>query len=267
MSLLPPDPPHGHPLGRIALVGAGPGAADLLTTRALNRLREADVVFHDRLVSPEVLALTPARKVDVGKAVGANLWPQPRINGVVIAAALAGLRVVRLKSGDPSVFGRACEEIEAARLAGVPVEIVPGITAASAAAAALTRPLSERGQTERLVLATATCRPGEAADLAGSFRPGTTLALYMAMHRLSAVEAELLATGAPETCTVEIVQQAGTATERILTTALRGMAAAAAAADVTNPAILLIRWSVPQARTGTRPTGGHVAAASPLPLL
>lgn len=265
MSLLPPDPPHGHPLGRIALVGAGPGAADLLTTRALNRLREADVVFHDRLVSPEVLALTPARKVDVGKAVGANHWPQPRINCVVIAAALSGLRVVRLKSGDPSVFGRACEEIAAARLAGVPVEIVPGITAASAAAAALTRPLTERGQTERLVLATATCRPGETADLAGSFRPGTTLALYMAMHRLPAVEAELLATGAPETCTVEIVQQAGTAAERILTTVLRGMAAAAA--DMTNPAILLIRWPGPLARKGARPSGSHVAAASPLLIL
>ncbi|WP_435169120.1 uroporphyrinogen-III C-methyltransferase [Falsirhodobacter sp. 1013] len=240
MSFLPPSPPDGHRIGTIALVGAGPGAADLLTLRALDRLRNADVVFYDRLVDPEVLVLTPARKVFVGKEVAANAWPQARINRVIVAAAMDGLRVVRLKSGDPSVFGRACEELEAARSFGIPVEIVPGITAASAAAASLGRPLTERGRTERLVLATATCRPGETANLSGAFVPGTTLALYMAMHRLSVVEAELLAAGAPGDCEVEFVQGAGTAGQRILTTTLRGMAAAAT--GLSNPAIILIRW-------------------------
>ena len=240
MSFLPPIPPTGHRIGAIALVGAGPGAADLLTLRALKRLQEADVVFYDRLVDPEVLALTDARKVFVGKEIGANAWPQARIDRVITVAALEGLRVVRLKSGDPSVFGRACEELAAARRAGIEVEIVPGITAASAAAASLGRALTERGQSERLILATATCRPGEAATVAAGFLPGTTLALYMAMHRLAAVESELLATGAPHDCTVEVVQQAGTVAERILTTDLRGMAAATA--GLSNPAIVLVRW-------------------------
>ena len=109
--------------GTICLVGAGPGAADLLTLRAMRRLMAADVVFHDRLVSPEVLALIPgrARVVDVGKAVGANAWPQGRINAEIVTAALMGLAVVRLKSGDPSIFGRAAEEIGAAAAAGIPV--------------------------------------------------------------------------------------------------------------------------------------------------
>lgn len=253
MSFLPPTPPTGRRIGTITLVGAGPGAADLLTLRALKCLQEADVVFHDRLVDPDVLALTPARKIFVGKQVGANAWPQARIDRVIAAAALDGLRVVRLKSGDPSVFGRACEELAAARRAGVEVEIIPGITAASAAAASLGRALTERGQTERLVLATATCRPGEIADVTAGFRPGTTLALYMAMHRLATVEAELLATGAPDDCTVEIVQQAGTSSQRILTTALRGMAAAAA--GLSNPAVVLVRWpKAPIARPAHRPS-------------
>jgi len=240
MSFLPPEPPEGRRIGAIALVGAGPGAADLLTLRALTHLQNADVVFHDRLVDPEVLALTTARKISVGKDVGANAWPQARINRMIIAAAMEGLRVVRLKSGDPSVFGRVTEELDAARRAGIPVEVVPGITAASAAAASLGRSLTERGATERLVLATATCRPGEVADLAAGFTPGTTLALYMAMHRLATVEAELLATGAPADCVVEVVQSAGTASQRIVVTTLRGMATAAA--GLKNPAVVLIRW-------------------------
>jgi len=242
MSFLPADAPSGRPLGRIALVGSGPGAADLLTLRALERLRTADVVFYDRLVDPAVLALTPARTVFVGKEVGANSWPQARINAVIVVAALEGLRVVRLKSGDPSVFGRASEELEAARLAGIPVEIVPGITAASAAAASLGRPLTERGQTERLLIATATCRPGAVANVAAGFSAGSTLVLYMAMHRLAEVEVELLAAGAPADCKVDIVQHVETSTERHLQSRLQGMAQTASAAGFGNPAIVLVCW-------------------------
>ena len=125
--------------GHIALVGAGPGARDLLTLRAVQRLQDADVIFYDRLVDPEVLDLArrDADRVYVGKAVGANAWPQDKIDRLIVAEAAKGRRVVRLKSGDPSVFGRATEEMEAARAAGIAVEIVPGITAASAAAAAI----------------------------------------------------------------------------------------------------------------------------------
>lgn len=247
MSFLPPEMTPDRRVGRISLVGAGPGAADLLTLRALDRLKTADVVYYDRLVEPEVLALTSSLKISVGKELGASLWPQNRIDRLIVQSALEGMQVVRLKSGDPSVFGRASEELAAAQLAGIPVEIIPGITAASAAAARLTHPLTERGQTERLVIATATCCPGEKADLAAGFAPGTTLALYMAMHRLAEVEAELLATGAPEDCEVEFLQSVGSANERLLRCKLRGMAEAAA--GFSNPTVILIRWPKEPAKT------------------
>ncbi|WP_084513897.1 uroporphyrinogen-III C-methyltransferase, partial [Salipiger mucosus] len=151
--------------GHIALVGAGPGARDLMTLRAVDRLRAADVVFYDRLVDPAVLdfARPEAERVYVGKTVGNCAWPQPEIDRLIVREARQGRRVVRLKSGDPSIFGRAAEELEAARAAGIEAELVPGITAASAAAATTGRPLTERGETDTFVISTGTCRPGDAA--------------------------------------------------------------------------------------------------------
>ncbi|WP_126974630.1 uroporphyrinogen-III C-methyltransferase [Frigidibacter oleivorans] len=237
-TLTPAPPARGH----VALVGAGPGAADLLTLRALDRIRRADVVLFDRLVEPEVLALIPDRaaRLFVGKEVGACAWPQERIDAAIVAFALAGQRVVRLKSGDPSIFGRAAEEIAAVRAHGIEVEIVPGITAASALAASTTRPLTERGQTDRLVLATATCRPGEPwqdCDL----RPGTTLALYMAMHRLAAVAADMAAAGLGPDTGIEIVSRISTPAERRLETTLGRLLADVEASGIGNPAIVLVR--------------------------
>lgn len=230
--------------GSISLVGAGPGAADLLTLRALERILGADVIFYDRLIDPAVLALAgrETEMVFVGKEVGAHSWPQARINQVITAAALKGRNVVRLKSGDPSVFGRACEELEAARAAGIPVEIVPGVTAASAAAAALGRPLTERGETDHLVIATGTCRPGDAApDWGALLRPGTTLALYMAMGKLAGIEASLIAAGLAADTVVEIVCDASTGRERQLATTLGRMRAEVAAEGLKGPAIIFIR--------------------------
>lgn len=229
--------------GSIALVGAGPGARDLLTLRAVARLAAADVVFYDRLVEPDVLGLAPqAEHVFVGKEVGAHSWPQDRINAVIVAAALQGRRVVRLKSGDPSIFGRACEELEAARSVGIAVEIVPGITAASAAAAALGRPLTERGATDRLVIATATCKPGDPdPELAALLTPGTTLALYMAMHRLPLLVAQMLAAGHDPALEVEVVGSASKLREAVLRCTLADLVAGVAKAGLGNPAILLIR--------------------------
>ncbi len=133
------------PEGRITLVGAGPGARDLLTLRAVERLQEADVIFYDRLVDPAILELArrDADRVYVGKVVGAHAWPQDRINALIVAEAAKGRRVVRLKSGDPGVFDRATEESQAAHAAGIPVEIVPGVTAAFAAGMGVS--LTERG--------------------------------------------------------------------------------------------------------------------------
>ena len=202
------------------------------------------MIFHDRLVAPEVLALAPARtaRVFVGKEVGAQSWPQARINAAIVAAALQGQRVVRLKSGDPSIFGRACEEIDAARAAGIDIEIVPGITAASAGAASLCRPLTGRGQTERLVIVTATCRPGDPwQGLTDVVRPGTTLAIYMAMQRLPQVEADLCRAGPGPDHEVVILSHIGTAGEKRLTTRLKGLAQAVAVAGLTNPAVIYLR--------------------------
>lgn len=228
--------------GSIALVGAGPGARDLLTLRAVQRLQEADVIFYDRLVDPEVLDLArrDADRVFVGKEVGRHAWPQERINGVIVAAARAGKRVVRLKSGDPSVFGRAAEEIEAARAHGIPVEIVPGVTAASAAAAALTRPLTERGETDHLVIATGTCRPGDPdTDWGALARPGATLALYMAMGRVREIRRSLLAAGIEPTAEVEIVSAASTPAQRVVRGRLFSLERDAA--GMPAPAMLFVR--------------------------
>ena len=226
--------------GRIDLVGAGPGARDLLTLRAVRRLQEADVIFYDRLVDPDILELArrDAERVFSGKEAGAHAWPQARIDAAIVAEARRGRRVVRLKSGDPSVFGRATEEMEAARAAGIPCEIVPGITAASAAAASLGRALTERGETDRLVMATGTCRPGDAdPDWAAMLTPGTTLALYMAAGRAGEIAASLRAAGLPGSVEVEIAASASTSAERLSRTDLASLGAE----PVQAPALLLLR--------------------------
>ena len=233
--------------GRIDLVGAGPGARDLLTLRAVRRLQEADVVFYDRLVDPDVLELArrDAERVYAGKAVGANAWPQDRIDAAIVAEARKGRRVVRLKSGDPSIFGRAAEELAAARAAGIPVEIVPGVTAASAAAASLGRPLTERGATDRLVLATGTCRPGDPdPDWAAMLAPGTTLALYMAAGRVGEIAAGLRAAGLSEGIEVEIATNVSTRAETLRVADL----ATLGATPIDAPSLVILRRAKAVAR-------------------
>lgn len=230
--------------GLISLVGAGPGARDLLTLRAVQRLQEADVIFYDRLVEPEVLDLArrDAERIYVGKEVGLHAWPQDRINGVVLAAARQGRRVVRLKSGDPGIFGRAAEEIAAAKAVGVAVEIIPGITAAAAAAACVGRPLTERGRTDRLVLATGTLEAeGMVPEFAEVLTPGTTLALYMSMHRIAELGNRLLAAGQPSELEVEIVSRATCIDECRKLTTLADIASSEPDETLRSPAIVFIR--------------------------
>lgn len=189
--------------GNVAIVGAGPGPVDLMTIRAMDRLRTAQVVVHDRLISPEVLACIPAtaERLYVGKALGNHEVPQQQIHDLLIARAREGKRVVRLKGGDPFMFGRGGEEVEALQAAGLAFEVVPGITAASGCSAAAGMPLTHRHLSSSCVFL-----PGHLADdsthadWAALARPGQTRVIYMGIQRLGLIAERLLAHGlAPDT--------------------------------------------------------------------
>lgn len=169
--------------GDVWLVGAGPGDPDLLTRKAERLIAAASIVFHDALVGAGVLALIPAHvvRVPVGKRAGRHSRTQPAIDALLVRAALAGERVVRLKGGDPSIFGRSAEEVDALSQHGIRVMICPGITAASAAVASAGVSLTLRGSARQLRLVTAHARAGETHDLdwAGLADPDVTLAFYM----------------------------------------------------------------------------------------
>lgn len=229
--------------GQISLVGAGPGAADLLTLRALKRLQEADIVFYDRLIDEEVLALIPpeVEQVNVGKDVGRCKWPQERIDAAIVMAARGGKRVVRLKSGDPSIFGRAAEEIAAARLHGIAVDVIPGVTAASAASASTLTPLTERGKFDRLMMVTATAMTGDLPeDFGRSIPPGTRLAIYMGIHLAPKLCTRLLAGGVSAAAPVTIAQNVAKAGERHVCCTLHDLVGILSKHQIRNPAVIFV---------------------------
>lgn len=242
--------------GHVVLLGAGPGAADLITLRGLQALEAADVVFYDRLADPALLTWVKpgARCVSVGKAPGHHSLPQHEINARLVEAAQEGLQVVRLKCGDPGIFGRGAEEAEALEAAGLSWSIVPGVTAACAAAAAAHSFLTERGQTERVIFATGHRREGDHTDWSSCAAPGTTLACYMGVSTVAELQSGLLTAGWPAECPVEVVSKAQTAAQRVLHGRLGGLAALCAGHEGLNPAILMIRWPVTlgQAALSTR---------------
>ena len=232
--------------GFVSLVGAGPGAKDLITLRGVKRLQEADVILYDRLLEDDILELArrDAKRVYVGKTPGASSWPQEKIDALIVAEALRGKRVVRLKCGDPAIFARAAEEVEAMQAAGVPFEIVPGVTAASAAAAAMQKPLTERGKTDAIVFATATDRNGAAAS--GAIRnatPGTSIAIYMGVGQAAQIQGSLMEKGQPADLEVDIVHQASRAGERIIRSTLSTLKQDLARAQIRDTAILLLSIS------------------------
>ncbi|MDJ0820270.1 MAG: siroheme synthase CysG [Paracoccaceae bacterium] len=251
-------PPQAKAEGHIALVGAGPGARDLLTLRAVERLQEADVIFYDRLVDEEVLELArrDAERVFVGKHVGANSWPQDKINRVIVAEAKKGRRVVRLKSGDPGIFGRATEELDAARDAGIPVELVPGVTAAAAAGAALGRSLTERGVANTLVLATGTgCASDPLPDCTRLSGPGTTTAFYMSVRQAGRLADHLMAKGLPGDAHVDISVNVSKPGEKHLVATVASLPEIIAQNEVSGCAVLLVTW--PES-TAARRTGAEI---------
>lgn len=238
------SPASDFPVGMVWLVGAGPGDPELLTRKAERLIRAASVVFYDALVGPAVLALaTPGtRLVNVGKRSGRHSRDQGAIDALIVAAALSRERVVRLKGGDPAVFGRASEELEACHAAGVPVEICPGITAASAAAAGLGRSLTLRGTARKLVLVTAHARAGEPLDLdwQALADPQATIAVYMGKAAAGEVARNLIAAGLPPETPVALVENASLPEERRLRTRLDLLELAARSALGSGPALLLI---------------------------
>lgn len=210
--------------GHVYLVGAGPGDADLLTIRAARLLRTATHVLPDGLISAEIVALagTDAKVMPVGKRCGAPRVTQTEINELLVRLAQEGASIVRLKSGDPLVFGRAGEEIAALRAAGVPFEVVPGITAAFAAAAALRTPLTDRTSASKLILATAhyaanklELDPDPQPMWSGPLPVDATLALYMPGPNLEALAAQLIASGIDGATPVVAISQISSAEERI----------------------------------------------------
>jgi len=236
--------PGGFPAGMVWLVGAGPGDPDLLTRKAERLIRAASVVFHDALVGAGVLALVApgARRVPVGKRSGRHSKAQGEIDAMIVAAALAGERVVRLKGGDPAIFGRATEELDACRAAGLRVAICPGVTAASAAAASLGQSLTLRGLARKLVFVTAHARAGEALDLdwPALADPAATLAIYMGKAAATEVAENLVAAGLPGETPVALVESASLPDERCLRTRLDLLPLAARTALGGGPALLLI---------------------------
>jgi uroporphyrin-III C-methyltransferase len=189
--------------GKAFLVGAGPGDPELLTVKAVKVLRSADLVLYDSLVSPDILALVPpgARRMDVGKRCGVRSTPQEEINRLLVEHSLMGLQVVRLKGGDPFIFGRGGEELEALRQAGVETEVVPGITAALGAAALTQIPLTHRELSSTLILVTGHSRNAEhIVNWPDALPQNATIVVYMPGHHLSSLQHRLVSSGvAPET--------------------------------------------------------------------
>lgn len=242
---MPPFVRERPGVGRVSLVGAVPGTADLITLRGIERLCRADICFYDRLVDPALLTHLPksAGRIYVGKDPDGPSWPQPAIDRALVAAAERGLQVVRLKCGDPGVFGRGAEEGAALDAAGIPWDIVPGVTAASAAAAAAGEFLTERAVTESLVLATGRLRAGDGRpDWAGHMRPGTTLAIYMGVQAAPRIAQALLEEGVPSHCPAQVVSRAGMRRERVLRSTIGSLSADLSCAALPNPAIIFLRW-------------------------
>ncbi len=242
--------------GVVHLVGAGPGDPELLTLKALSALQDADVVIHDRLAPAAVLdrARRDARRIYVGKRRGEHSVPQDEIAALMIAEARVGHRVVRLKGGDPFVFGRGGEELEAVRAAGIDVIIVPGITAALGCAAAAGIPLTHRDQAQAVTFVTAETRPGGVGpDWAAFSTANHTLAIYMGVAGAAAVQAGLTGAGRAADTPIAVIENGSRPDQRILTGRLDGLARLVARKKVVSPALLIVGEVASWAQTQTAP--------------
>ncbi|HEX2561636.1 uroporphyrinogen-III C-methyltransferase, partial [Phenylobacterium sp.] len=244
-----PMPPEA---GRVLLVGAGPGAVDLMTVRAMRAVEGAQALLYDALVADEILALAPATclRIQTGKRAGKASMKQETINRLMLRLARRGLEVVRLKGGDPSVFGRSGEERAFLEAHGVAVEVVPGVTAASAAAAQFGFPLTHRGEARRVAFATARVQDGSIVEEGWTALADaeTTVALYMARDAAAAVAERLIGEGRSPTTPAVAVENAGRADARLVQSTLAQLPQALAAHAFSGPVVLVIGEAVAQAR-------------------
>jgi uroporphyrin-III C-methyltransferase len=249
--------------GKVYLVGAGPGAADLLTLRAASLLRAAEIVLHDDLVPAEVLELCPASAqiINVGKRCGHKGRSQEQINALMIwhARETQARTIVRLKSGDPAVFGRLGEELEALRRAGVEFEIVPGVTAASAAAASAGITLTNRHSASALVVVTAHNVRGEKLRASGFDPKRTSFAVYMPGPDYGRTARDLMESGVDASIPCVVVSKAGRNDEEIRRMRLSEIAAAK---GISAPALLIVGEVARQAETQSEMNGLSAVAAS-----
>ncbi|NIJ17307.1 uroporphyrinogen-III C-methyltransferase [Sphingobium vermicomposti] len=234
--------------GEVWLVGAGPGDPDLLTRKAEKLIAAAEIVFYDALVGPGVLDLIPegVERVSVGKRSGRHSKAQESINDLLLAAAKAGKRVVRLKGGDPSVFGRSSEEMEHLAADGIRFHICPGITTASAAAASGSASLTLRGKARGLTLVTAHLKAGEQLklDWEALARPGGTLGIYMGRAAAGEISRQLIAAGRDPETPVMVAVNVSLPTERLIRGKLSALAFLVATISDEDPTLLLIGEAV-----------------------
>jgi uroporphyrin-III C-methyltransferase len=229
-------------IGTVYLVGAGPGDPDLLTLRAARLIQRARVIVHDGLVDPAVLsfAQASARLISVAKARARHTMPQHEINALLVREALAGNDVVRLKGGDPFIFGRGGEEAEACRAAGVPVEVVPGISAAIGAAAAAQIPLTHRESASVVSFVAGQCKGLTEQDWSGLAGKGRTLVIYMGVSTAPLIAEKLMADGLAPDVPVAVIENASRAEMRVLRGLLAGLPQLVERERVKSPALIVI---------------------------
>ncbi len=228
--------------GKVWLVGAGPGDPDLLTLRAARLIMQAKVIVHDGLVDPAILALASpkARLISVAKSRSRHTLQQEEINALLVREALSGHDVVRLKGGDPFIFGRGGEEAEDCRAAGVEVEVVPGISAAIGAAAAAQMPLTHRRSASIVSFVAGQCKGLTDQDWTGLAGQGRTLVIYMGLATAEAIAEKLIADGLSPEMPVAVVENATRPTMRVLRSSLAGLSDLVARNKVKSPALIII---------------------------
>jgi uroporphyrin-III C-methyltransferase len=235
--------------GKVFLIGAGPGDPDLITLKAVKALQTAEVILIDDLVNRALLAHAPqARVVEVGKRGGCKSTPQHFINRMMIALATQGQTVVRLKGGDPFLFGRGGEEMQAIQQAGISVEIVPGITSGIAAPASIGIPVTHREFTHGVTFVTGHTQNGEKPDWQALVAGGTTLVIYMGMKYLSAIVTDLLEAGMASDLPAAAIQQGTTQQQRQVVSTLAALPAAVKQEGLESPAIIVLGEVVRLAR-------------------